>query len=383
MGNRKDYTGQKFGMLTFIARNKKKNKRGETQWKLQCDCGNIIHRTSDRVISGRIKSCGCLKHSKRELTGQKFGMITFVEPTKKRSGRSVVWKVQCDCGAIVFRPSSKITNGEHKSCGCLNRTDYTGKKFAMLTFIEPTNKKRRRGDGHIIWRIQCDCGNIVFLPPNNIVRGQKSCGCLIKAKRNHTGQKLGMITFIEPTAKRIGSQVVWKARCDCGSVFFQSATNIKRKRIKSCGCKMGREIHKAQKIAKRRAVPGFVEGQKLRKNVSEHIRRALRNNQSSKNGSSCLKFLSYTIPELCAHLESLFEPWMNWKNRGQYRSKSWRDNDPSTWKWQLDHIIPQSWLPYSSMDDDNFKKCWSLENLRPYSAKQNTIDNNRRGSITF
>jgi hypothetical protein len=26
------------------------------------------------------------------------------------------------------------------------------------------------------------------------------------------------------------------------------------------------------------------------------------------------------------------------------------------------------------MDDENFKKCWALENLRPYSAKQNIID---------
>jgi hypothetical protein len=29
------------------------------------------------------------------------------------------------------------------------------------------------------------------------------------------------------------------------------------------------------------------------------------------------------------------------------------------------------------MEDENFKKCWSLENLRPYSAKQNIIDGAR------
>ena len=26
------------------------------------------------------------------------------------------------------------------------------------------------------------------------------------------------------------------------------------------------------------------------------------------------------------------------------------------------------------MEDDNFKKCWALENLRPLSAKQNIVD---------
>jgi hypothetical protein len=26
------------------------------------------------------------------------------------------------------------------------------------------------------------------------------------------------------------------------------------------------------------------------------------------------------------------------------------------------------------MEDDNFKKCWALNNLRPLSAKQNILD---------
>ena len=46
--------------------------------------------------------------------------------------------------------------------------------------------------------------------------------------------------------------------------------------------------------------------------------------------------------------------------------------------WHIDHIIPQSLLPYSSMEDDNFKKCWALSNLRPLSAKQNLLDGANR-----
>ena len=69
---------------------------------------------------------------------------------------------------------------------------------------------------------------------------------------------------------------------------------------------------------------------------------------------------------------------MTWENHGVYNLNTWDDNDQSTWKWNIDHIIPQSKLPYTSMEDDNFKKCWALENLRPYSAKQNIIDGNKR-----
>jgi hypothetical protein len=60
---------------------------------------------------------------------------------------------------------------------------------------------------------------------------------------------------------------------------------------------------------------------------------------------------------------------MTWENRGIYKANEWDDNNKSTWKWQLDHIIPQSDLPYTSMDDENFKKCWSLDNLRALSSE--------------
>jgi len=113
---------------------------------------------------------------------------------------------------------------------------------------------------------------------------------------------------------------------------------------------------------------------KLRSCISVSIFLALKKNNSTKNGKSILQFLPYTIQELKEHLEKQFEPWMNWNNHGTYDSQKWIDNDQSTWAWQLDHIIPQSKLPYLSMEDDNFKKCWALENLRPYSAKQNIID---------
>ena len=57
-----------------------------------------------------------------------------------------------------------------------------------------------------------------------------------------------------------------------------------------------------------------------------------------------------------------------------YNKNMWNNNDPQTWTWQIDHIIPHSTFKYTSMEDDNFKKCWALENLRPYSSKQNFFD---------
>jgi len=117
---------------------------------------------------------------------------------------------------------------------------------------------------------------------------------------------------------------------------------------------------------------------RLRSIISVAIGTGLKKQNSSKNNKSCLKYLDYTMQELKVHLEKQFEPWMNWTNHGKYNVNLWNDNDSSTYTWQIDHIIPQSKLLYISMEDESFKKCWALKNLRPYSAKTNLLDGNRR-----
>jgi len=102
---------------------------------------------------------------------------------------------------------------------------------------------------------------------------------------------------------------------------------------------------------------------RLRKLISRSVNAALKIIGSSKRGESILKYLPYTINNLKKHLESQFEPWMNWGNFGAY--------DKNRKTWQIDHIIPQVSLPYNSMAHLNFQKCWSINNLRPLEAMEN------------
>ena len=74
--------------------------------------------------------------------------------------------------------------------------------------------------------------------------------------------------------------------------------------------------------------------------------------------------LEHNIIQLRQHIERQFDDNMNWDNYGIY--------------WHIDHIIPQSCLPYTSMEEDNFKKCWALNNLRPLEAKENMTDGSTR-----
>lgn len=102
---------------------------------------------------------------------------------------------------------------------------------------------------------------------------------------------------------------------------------------------------------------------KLRIGVSGAVCQALKSNTSKKNGNSILKYLPYSMIELKSHLESQFDSNMSWDNHGTY--------------WHIDHIYPQSLLPYTSMEDENFKKCWSLDNLRPLEKIQNIKKGNK------
>jgi hypothetical protein len=103
---------------------------------------------------------------------------------------------------------------------------------------------------------------------------------------------------------------------------------------------------------------------KLRGNCSKLINYALK---GKKSRISILKHLLYTMEELKVHLESLFDDKMTWDNYGSY--------------WHLDHIYPQSLLPYTSMEDENFKKCWALSNLQPLEKITNIKKGNKLNSL--
>lgn len=80
------------------------------------------------------------------------------------------------------------------------------------------------------------------------------------------------------------------------------------------------------------------------------------------------RHLPYTIHELMEHLESQFEPWMNWDNHGLY--------SPHKKTWQIDHIKADASFNYKSVQDDDFISSWALENLRPLESLTNILKSN-------
>lgn len=104
---------------------------------------------------------------------------------------------------------------------------------------------------------------------------------------------------------------------------------------------------------------------KLRLRLGSWILSTIKKNKGKKSGS-IWEYLPYSPEELKNHIENQFEDWMNWDNHGNGNGF-----------WNLDHIHPQSSLPYDSLEHPNFLKCWDLSNLRPISWEDNLIKSNK------
>jgi len=87
--------------------------------------------------------------------------------------------------------------------------------------------------------------------------------------------------------------------------------------------------------------------------MSREIRLAI---EQRKGGRRWEDLVGYTLGELMDHLESKFTEGMTWDNMG---------------KWRIDHVRPISSFNFETVDDPDFKKCWSLENLQPLWGGQN------------
>lgn len=67
----KDYTGLKYGRLTFIHSTDQRTNDNCVIWECLCDCGTTCFRDSKSIRQGNTKSCGCLKREQDKLNGQR------------------------------------------------------------------------------------------------------------------------------------------------------------------------------------------------------------------------------------------------------------------------------------------------------------------------
>jgi hypothetical protein len=72
---------------------------------------------------------------KINLINQVFNRLIVLEDSGQRNkAGSVLWKCQCECGNITLSTGSELKNGHKKSCGCLQKEKASLNKVNMLGF---------------------------------------------------------------------------------------------------------------------------------------------------------------------------------------------------------------------------------------------------------
>jgi hypothetical protein len=132
-----DYTGQKYGRLTFIKPTELRSYKGAVVWEAACDCGNNACVVPYRAIAGITQSCGCLAIESIQRVGE--GMRQF-DPLI--SSARLVWRNNYpDCDFAIFFPLSQQACFY---CGCQPYRVYNAGNRKVAS-------ERQRSEGDFIY----------------------------------------------------------------------------------------------------------------------------------------------------------------------------------------------------------------------------------------
>ena len=100
---------------------------------------------------------------------------------------------------------------------------------------------------------------------------------------------------------------------------------------------------------------------KLVANFRTAIWTVLKENNMDKYGHY-FEILQYSPEELSIHLENQFTEGMTWENYGE---------------WHVDHKLPITAFNFQEIGDNEFMRCWGLDNLQPMWADENIRKSNK------
>lgn len=89
----KNLTDKDFGYIHVISKtDKRKSKSGKIIWKCQCRCGNIIYLSTDKIIGGTTKSCGCIVDDMNHKASRKGASCITYEKGRRSPYRARIMR---------------------------------------------------------------------------------------------------------------------------------------------------------------------------------------------------------------------------------------------------------------------------------------------------
>lgn len=144
-----------------------------------------------------------------DIIGKKIGKRTIISYAGRDKRSNPIYNCRCECGRMSITNRYNLLNNHSTSCRYCARKAKRHTKPSKIITVEP------------------------------YINGKAKSGINTKPRKNNkslVGQKFGRLTVLEDTGKRYYGYVVYKCQCDCGNIFEAPMHNIKAGQVKSCGC---------------------------------------------------------------------------------------------------------------------------------------------------
>lgn len=192
--------GEKIGLLQILSY------AGNKKYLCKCDCGQERIIFSKSLRNGKTH-CGCeglkLKDRFKDLQGIKFGLLTVISKDNEIRRKRAYWNCICECGKSDIVRGSHLISGQIKSCGCVNNIDLSGKIYGRLTVLSDTGKRTARGRQKI-WLCLCECGKKKDVSTSHLNQGYSThCGCksVEKIDEYHIARLKHLYSYLKNAAK--------------------------------------------------------------------------------------------------------------------------------------------------------------------------------------
>ena len=223
-------TGQRFGNLTVVE--PAENIGTRTAWLCRCDCGQEIVVATAHLRDGRRTSCGCNKNRMLPCEIARSS-LTYVDGTCVEMIRTR--PVRCNNTSGVTGVEWWAAKGRWRASIC-----FKGKRRYLGSYekFEDAVKARKQAEEAVFDAFLDACSGKI--PPSELRTVEEifppTARDYSDQRLDLTGERFGMLTVLEP-AEDIGSMTAWRCRCDCGKETVAMTGHLRNGHTTSCGCK--------------------------------------------------------------------------------------------------------------------------------------------------
>ena len=139
-----DITGNKYGELTVKCRSGN-DKYGHALWECVCACGGEMITRGVDLKSGHTVGCGCQQNKLIDETGNRYGLLTVLARSANAPKTHLtMWLCVCDCGNEKSMPGVSLRGGYSTGCGCRHPLPKGEATFNSLISGWKTRAKKRK-----------------------------------------------------------------------------------------------------------------------------------------------------------------------------------------------------------------------------------------------